>query len=106
MTQGSGVFKALFGWLPAWVGFVLIILAGGLAVLFGLALTPSVGLVAFGVAALAASVLSWATGASSTPFINPGERSFGATVDSLRAWVWLVVFGLFVMAALIAVFYR
>ena len=106
MTQGNGIFKALFGWLPAWVGFSAIILAGALALIFGFALTPSPGLVAFGVAAIAAASLSWATGAGSTPYVDPSERSFGGTVDHLRAWVWLVVFVLFAGAVLVAVLFR
>jgi hypothetical protein len=36
--------------------------------------------------------------------VNPFDRSFGGVVSQLDGWVWLVVFGLFVIASLVAIF--
>jgi hypothetical protein len=100
----TGIFEKLLAWLPGWLGFVLILLAGILAIIFGAAVTPSAGLVAFGIAAIASAALAWYSGATSTPRVNPLEKSFGGTVQRMEGRIWLVIFGLFVIAALIAIF--
>lgn len=97
-TSTSGLFKSLLGWLPGWLGFVLILLAGAVCVVFGLLLTPSPGAVAFGVAFIAIGILSWASGGGATPYARPGDPSFGASLDHLRPWVWAVNVGLIVAA--------
>jgi hypothetical protein len=102
----NGIFKQILGWLPSWVGFGLIIIAGILGIIFGIAVTPSVGLVALGIAFIACAILTWVTGGTSTPQVNPGDLSFGGTLDNLKAWVWLVDFGLILVAVLIAVFVK
>ena len=104
MANSNGFLSKILGWLPGWLGFVLIILAGISGILVGTLATPSPGLVAFGVAAIASSILAWSTGATSTPRANPFKRSFGGVVENLKPWVWLVVFVLFLIAVLIAVF--
>ncbi|HEX9076609.1 MAG TPA: hypothetical protein VF932_12565 [Anaerolineae bacterium] len=106
MDGGNDFFKRIFGWLPAWVGFGIIILIGVLALIFGATArpNPSAGLLAFGVAAIASAILAWVVGARATPQLNPFEPSFGAIVDKIDGWAWLVVFGLFLIAILIAVF--
>ena len=99
-SSTSPIITKLLGWIPNWVGFGIIIVVGVLAIIFG-ATTPSAGLIAFGVAAIISSILAWYTGAKSTPDVFNG--SFGATVSNLQAWVWLVVFGLFVVVVIIAI---
>jgi hypothetical protein len=101
----GALMERILGWLPGWLGFVLIILAGVAAIVVGIA-TPSAGFIAFGVAAIASSILAWWSGAKSTPEINPFEKSFGGTVSGVDGWVWLVVFGLFVVASIIAIVTR
>lgn len=108
MGQGNspmnGIWARLLGWLPAWLGFALIILAGIAVAILGPATnTKPAGFVAFGVAAIISSVLAWWSGARSEPRFNPFERSFGGVVTYVAGWVWLVVFGLFVIAAIIAI---
>ena len=44
------------------------------------------------------------SGARSEPRVNPFDQSFGGVVSRLDGWVWLVVFGLFVIASLVAIF--
>jgi hypothetical protein len=101
----GGVLERLLGWLPAWLGFVLIILAGlGVAVLGIVTGTKTAGFVAFGVAAIASAILAWWSGAKAEPRGNPFDRSFGGVVSRVDGWVWLVVFGLFVVASLVAIF--
>lgn len=100
--MSNGVLKPLLGWIPNWLGFGLIILAGLLALFYGFVITPSAGLVAFGVAAVTSALLAWTAGGTSTPRVNPGDKSFGGTVANIDGWVWLVIFGLFVAALLIA----
>lgn len=99
----KALFEKLLGWLPSWLGFVLIILAGVLAIVVG-AVTPDAGFIAFGVAAIVSSVLAWWSGATSKPVIT--SSSFGGVVTNVDGWVWWVVFGLFVAAALITIFTR
>jgi multisubunit Na+/H+ antiporter MnhB subunit len=96
----SGLLERLLGWLPGWLGFVLIILAGIVAIVVG-AITPDVGFIALGVAAIASAVLAWWNGAGSQPRIDPSDRSFGGYVSGLDGWVWLVILGLFIVAVVI-----
>ena len=100
-NPGNAIFERLLGWLPAWLGFVLIIAAGIAAIVVG-AIQGSAGLIAFGVAAIASAALAWWAGARSEPRANPFDRSFGGVVSRLDGWVWLVILGLFVAALLIA----
>lgn len=101
----QALLERLLGWLPAWLGFVLIILAGVAAIIVG-AIQPSAGLIAFGIAAIASSALAWWSGAKSEPRVNPFEKSFGGVVTRVDGWVWLVVFGLFVVVAIVAIVTR
>jgi hypothetical protein len=89
--------------VPNWVGFGLIILVGVLAIVFG-ALAKSPGLIAFGVAAIASSIIAWANGAKSRP--NVGWISFGATVRNVDGWAWLIVFVLLAAAVAVAVVFH
>lgn len=98
----QALLERLLGWLPAWLGFVLIIAAGIAAIVVG-AILPKVGLIAFGVAAILSSALAWWQGASSEPRVNPFDQSFGGVVSKIDGWAWLVVFGLFVVAAIITI---
>lgn len=98
----KAMLERLLGWLPGWLGFVLIILAGVAAIIVG-AIQSSIGFVAFGVAAIASSGLAWWSGAKSEPRANPFDRSFGGIVSNVDGWVWLVVFGLFLAAAIITI---
>jgi len=101
----DSIWEKILGWLPAWLGFVLIILAGVAAIIVG-AITPSAGFVAFGVAAIASSILAWWSGAKSEPRVNPFDMSFGGVVKNVDTWVGLTVIGLFVVAMIIAIVTR
>jgi hypothetical protein len=91
--------------VPAWLGFALIILAGVAVAVLGIVTgTKTAGFVAFGVAAIASAILAWWAGGRSEPRGNPFDRSFGGVVKGIDGWVWLVIFGLFVVAAIIAIF--
>lgn len=101
------LWERILGWLPGWLGFVLIIAAGVAAIVVGsISPTPYPGLIAFGVAAIVSSVLAWWSGATSEPRVNPFERSFGGIVSRVETWVGLVVIGLFVVAMIIAIVTR
>lgn len=100
-NAGNAFLERVLGWLPAWLGFVLIILAGIAAIVVG-AIQGSGGLIAFGVAAIVSAGLAWWQGASSSPRVNPFDRSFGGVVSKIDGWAWLVIFGLFVVALIIA----
>lgn len=104
MSANRGVFGSILGWVPNWVGFGLIILAGIVAFIYGVAITPSAGLVAFGLAAVISAIVAWVVGGRSSPRINPIGKSFGGTLDHIDGWAWLVVFGLFLVAVLVTVF--
>jgi vacuolar-type H+-ATPase subunit I/STV1 len=101
----KGLMERVLGWLPVWLGFVLIIVAGIAAFIVGI-VTTSAGFIAFGVAAIASAILAWWSGAKSEPQINPFEPSFGGSVSKVDGWVWLVVFGLFLVASIIAIVAR
>ncbi|MDQ3896448.1 MAG: hypothetical protein M3326_04195 [Actinomycetota bacterium] len=94
-------FQSIERHIPAWIGFVLIILAGAAAIAVGAAVGPG-GLVPFGVAAIASAIVAWVSGARSTPRVNPFEKSWGATVKDIDGWAWAVVFLLFAAAVVIA----
>ncbi len=99
MNSSSPALNKLLGMIPNWVGFGIIIVIGIAAIYFG-ATAPSAGLIAFGVATIASSILAWVVGAKKSPDAFNG--SFGATVSNLQIWVWFVVFGLFIVALVIA----
>jgi hypothetical protein len=105
MSVPDQVVRSLLDRIPNWVGFGLIILVGVVAIIVGATL-PSAGFVAFGIAAIASSILAWANGAKSTPDVDPFGKKFGGTVKGVDGWVWLVVFGLFLVAAIIAIVAR
>jgi hypothetical protein len=100
--SGSRNLNVPFGWLPDWVGFCIIIAVGIAAVVVGF-IVSSAGLVAFGVAAIASAILAWVAGAQSAPSGNPTERTIGARVRYVPDRIWYIVFGLFVIAAIIAI---
>jgi len=103
-NSSQAIFEKILGWLPAWLGFILIIAAGAAAIIVGAISNPvSAGLIAFGVAAIASSILAWWAGGKSEPRGNPFDKSFGGVVSGIDGWVWLVIFGLFVVAVIIAV---
>ena len=107
MNQSGGILSKLLGWIPNWVGFVLIIIAGVVMIVIGITGRPaSAGLIALGVAAFASSILAWYSGALSKPDVNPIGKSFGGTVERIDGWAWGVVFVLFLVAVLIAVFVK
>ncbi len=107
MNTSGGILSTLLGWIPSWVGFVLIILAGILMLIFGIVGKPaSAGLIAFGVAAIASAVIAWYSGVASKSDVNPIGKSFGGTVERIDGWAWGVVFLLFLVAVVIAVFVK
>ena len=99
---GKAVLERLLGWLPAWLGFVLIALAGIVAIVIGI-MQSSPGLVAFGVAAIVSAGIAWWAGGRGEPRANPVDKSFGAVISRLDGLAWLVIFGLFVVAIIITV---
>lgn len=101
-TTGDQIRQALLGWIPAWVGFVFLIVAGVVMIVIGV-IKGSPGFVAFGVATAASSVLAWLAGGSSTPRLDPIGKSFGGAVKNIDGWVWLVIFGLFLIALIVAI---
>ncbi len=96
-------FQSIERSIPNWVGFGLIILAGVAAIAVGAAVGPA-GLVPFGIAAIASAIVAWWSGARSSPQVNPFKRSWGGTVKEIDGWAWGVVFLLFAVAVLIALF--
>jgi hypothetical protein len=101
-TTGDRIRQTLLGWIPAWVGFVFIIVAGLVCIVVGI-VQGSAGFIAFGVASVASSILAWVAGGSSTPKADPIGKSFGGAVKDIDGWVWLVIFGLFLAASIVAI---
>lgn len=95
--------QSLEGRIPNWVGFGFIILAGVAAISVGAAVGPA-GLIPLGIAAVASAIIAWWSGAKSSPQLNPFKRSWGGTVKEIDGWAWGVVFLLFLVAVLIALF--
>jgi hypothetical protein len=100
MSSADGIIRRLLDRIPNWVGFGIIIVIGIIAIIVG-ATRPSAGFIAFGIAAIISSMLAWVTGSRSRPDVFNG--SFGATVSNVAGWVWWVVFGMFVVVAIIAI---
>jgi hypothetical protein len=98
----NSAYQSATGRIPNWVGFGLIIAAGITAIVIG-AIVPMVAAVAFGVAAIAAAIVAWVDGARSSPDVDPFKPSWGGTVKRVGMAAWLIIFGLFAVAALIAV---
>lgn len=87
--------------MPNWLGFLIIIAIGIVSFIVGVTRhRVDVGFLAFGIAAIASSVLAWINGAQSTPEFT-SEDTFGATVTRVKAWVWFIVFGLFALSAVL-----
>lgn len=102
MSQGTNpVLERILGWVPAWVGFALIILAGALAIIFG-AIDSAVGLISIGVWAIASAIIAWISGATSSPRVNPFKRSFGGVVSEIPQVPWLIIAVLLVVAIILA----
>ena len=97
----DGTVQQIQGRIPNWVGFGLIILAGLVSIIVGAASGPG-ELIPFGIAAIPAAILTWWSGAKSTPQVNPFKKSFGGTVKEIDGWVWGVVFLLFAAAFVVA----
>ncbi len=95
----------LFGWIPNWVGFVLIMAVGVVLLAFGAAKMDA-GFIAWGIAAIAAAVLAWLDGARSKPKVSLSPKTFGGVVANVDDWAWLIIFGMFVAALLIGIFTR
>jgi len=90
----------LLEWIPNWVGFVCIMLAGAVLFIVGASRTD-VGFIAWGVAVFAAAVLAWADGARSKPKVDLSPKTFGGVVANIDDWAWLVILGMFVAALII-----
>lgn len=90
----------LLEWIPNWVGFVLIMLAGAALFIVG-ASRADAGFIAWGVAVFAAAVLAWANGATSKPKVTLSPKTFGGVVANIDDWAWIVILGLFVVALII-----
>jgi hypothetical protein len=97
----SPALERILGWLPAWLGFVLIIAAGAVSIIFG-AIDSVAGLIAFGAWAIISAIVAWVAGATSSPRVNPFNRSFGGVVSRIPQVAWLVIAGLFVVALVLA----
>ena len=96
MATQTPLFAKLFSWLPAWVGFVVIILIG-IGAIIGGALMPEPCLIAFGAWGVISSILAWLTGAKSrvgNTSINP--TTFGGCVSNIRPWAFIVIAALFI----------
>lgn len=100
-----GIAQSLLGWIPDWVGFSLIILAGAVAIVIG-ATQGDAGFIAFGVAAAASAVIAWVSGATSKPKVGISNRSFGGTVERVPMLPWLLIFALFLVAVVIGALTR
>ena len=107
-NPANSALERLLGWLPAWLGFVLIILAGVAAIIVGAIAqpNPNAGFIAFGVAAIASSILAWWAGGRSEPRANPFDQSFGGVVSNVDGWVWLVVLAFLGAAVVVAILTR
>ncbi len=102
MTAAQKVLNSALGWIPNWVGFVLIILAGVFLIVGGfIAADPR--LTVWGVVAIASSILAWADGALSRPKFTFDPKTFGGVVSNVDGWVWAVIFLLFLAAAIFSV---
>jgi hypothetical protein len=104
-NDGDGIFSKIFGWLPGWVGFLFALAVGVLAIVFG-AINSSVGLIAFGVAAIISVILAWISGGRATPRLDPFKHSFGAFIDRLDSPTTVIIIILFVIAIVIAILTR
>lgn len=105
MNAVNETFDNVRGMIPSWMGFLFGLAAGAAALIVG-AILPHAGLIAFGVAGIAGTIIAWVSGAVASPEGNPFTRSFGATMKRIPALAWLVIFGLFAVAAVITIVTR
>lgn len=100
----------LLSWLPAWLGFLLLIVVGVLMVIHGagdplgvgLSHTSKVGFITFGAMAVILGTFSWIAGGTSAPKGKAGKLGIEVAFSDLPWWAWLVD-GL-VLVATIAIF--
>jgi hypothetical protein len=105
----------LKGKVPAWLGFVLMLLASLVAVVGGAA-THSLKAVPLGVAGVICTIIAWVTGARSSPATNPDlpgdddrpkrddPDTLGGIARNIRWWAWLSIAGL-VVASIVVTFF-
>jgi hypothetical protein len=98
----AALMTALKSKVPAWLGFILMILAGG-GVAVGAGVTNNLKAVPLGIAGAIGAILAWASGATSKPATNPdlpgGDDSvrrddpdtLGGVADRIPMWAWLTI---------------
>ncbi len=104
MADQTPLFAKLFSWLPAWAGFVVIILIS-IGAIIGGALVPEPCLIAFGAWGVISSILAWVTGATSrvgNTSVDP--TTFGGCVSNIRPWAFIVILVLFLGMAAVCIF--
>jgi hypothetical protein len=96
----AALMTVLKGKVPAWLGFILVLL-GGLVCIVGGAATRNFKVIPVGVAFVIATILLWATGATSSPSTNsddgdgsagkyPDPDTLGATARNAPWWAWVI----------------
>ena len=97
----------LKGKMPAWLGFILLLLASLVAINGG-AVTKEFKAIPIGVAGVIGTIIAWVSGATSSPATNPdlpddGPRrddpdTIGGVAGQVRWYAWLIIAGVVVVA--------
>jgi hypothetical protein len=100
----SGIWERILGWLPAWLGFVIIIGIGVILVILGItANSERVGLLAWGIAMITSGAIAWWSASKAEPRGNPFDRSFGAVLSRIEQLPWLIILALFLVAVIVTI---
>ncbi len=88
-------FSKLLAKIPAWLGFLLMIIIGVVMLINGLA-NPSldnpnqVGFIVFGICSVVIGVFSWIVGGTSEITGRTGKVGYQVALTDLPWWGWLV----------------
>ncbi len=91
--------------IPAWVGFLGLILVGIVMIVIGIFLsqTAQLGFIVFGSAAVIIGAVSWAAGASGKITGRVGKVGLSVAISGLPWWGWVVNIVVIVTAIIVVV---
>lgn len=85
----AALMTVLKGKVPAWLGFILVLL-GGLVCIVGGAATKNFKAIPVGVAFVIATILMWVGSATSSAATDSDSNTLGAAVSNAPWWAWVI----------------
>ncbi|SRR6266700_1781679 len=108
----AALMTILKGKVPAWLGFILMLLASLVAIVGGAA-TKEFKAIPICVAGVIGTIVAWVSGATSSPATNPDlpgdddrprrddPDTLGGVARNIRWYAWLIIAGVVVIAVVV-----